>query len=149
MTSRPTAQRCRQARARLETEANVWLATASSEGIPHLVPLSLAWIDGQIVVATPVDTPTVDNVVANGRARASLDSADDVVIIDADVVVHPYDDVEAALTGRYVDRVGWDPKTNPGTWCLLVLTPRRGQAWNGPGEIAGRTIIRDGRWLDG
>lgn len=149
MTNRSTVERASAARSRLESESNIWLATASSDGIPHLVPLSLAWIDEQIVVATPSDTPTARNAESHGRVRAALDSADDVVIFDADAVVINFDDAETSLATRYVVRVGWDPRDNPGAWSLLVLTPRRAQAWNSPSEIAGRTIIRDGHWLDG
>ena len=67
MTDRSTGERAALARMRLESEANVWIASASAAGIPHLVPLSLAWIDEHIVVATPSDTPTARNAAANGR----------------------------------------------------------------------------------
>jgi len=145
--ARSTAERSSHARARLEADSNVWVATASSDGTPHLVPLSLAWIDDQIVVATAADTPTGRNVIESGKARAALDSADDVVIIDADARVVLFADAEPSMVERYVERVGWDPSNEPGQWALLVLTPTRGQAWIGPAEIAGRTFIRNGTWL--
>jgi hypothetical protein len=47
-----------------------------------------------------------------------------------------------------VDRVGWDPRREPGDWSLLVLDVRRAHAWNSPSEIEGRTIVHGGRWLD-
>lgn len=145
---RPSSERASQARKRLETEANVWIASASADGVPHLVPLSLAWIDDLIVVATPSDTPTARNIAANGHARAALDSADDVVLFDTDAQAFEFTDAEATLVDRYIERVGWDPRDNPGTWSLLVLMPRRGHAWNGPAEITGRTIVRDETWTD-
>jgi len=113
-----------------------------------MVPLSLAWLDDQIIVATPTNTLTVSNILSNGRARAALDSADDVVILDADVAVIDFDAAEPALIARYVERVGWDPRNIEGAWSLLLMTPRRGQAWNGPSEIHGRIIIRNGQWAD-
>ncbi len=149
MTNRSTSVRASEARARLESDANIWLATASSGGVPHLVPLSLAWIDDKIIVATPSDTPTAQNAMSSARARAALDSADDVVIFDADATVLDFDEANESLINRYVQRVGWDPRDNPGAWSILVLTPRRAQAWDGPNEITGRTIVRDGVWLDG
>jgi hypothetical protein len=30
---------------------DVWVATASASGVPHLVPLSLAWVDERVVIA--------------------------------------------------------------------------------------------------
>lgn len=144
---RSTAERASHTLARLETEANIWLATATSDGDPHLVPLSLAWFAGTIIVATPSNTRTARNAIANGQGRATLDSADDVAIFDVEIDAIDYDTADPSLTDAYTSRVGWDPGAEDGDWTLLILTITRGQAWNGPGEIAGRTIIRDGAWL--
>ncbi|MFK8023843.1 MAG: pyridoxamine 5'-phosphate oxidase family protein [Ilumatobacter sp.] len=148
MPNRTVAERTAHARTRLSSDHNVWISTASSAGIPHLVPLSLAWLDGTIVVATPSTTPTARNATTTGRARAALDSADDVVIFDADVETHEFNDAPAALIDGYIERVGWDHRDNPGQWSLLVLRPRTGHVWNGPAEIDGRTIIRQGHWVE-
>lgn len=145
---RTRAERAAQARSRLKSDANVWVATASVQGVPHLVPLSLAWIDDQIVVATSANTATVRNIAETGRARVSLDSADDVVIIDTDARSVSFADAEPSLVEGYVERVGWNPGNESGEWVLLLLTPTRGHAWIGPAEIDGRTFIRDGVWLD-
>ncbi len=59
-----------------------------------------------------------------------------------------FDDVDPAVVERYFQRVGWNPSDESGEWVLMMLTPTRGQAWNGPGEMTGRTFIRSGRWLD-
>lgn len=148
MPNRTVSERAAHARTRLSSDHNVWISTGSPDGTPHLVPLSLAWIDGTIVVATPSTTATARNAGANGRARAALDNADDVVIFDTDVEAHPFDQAPTSLVDGYVESVGWDPRDNPGTWSLLVLRPRTGHVWNGPAEIDGRTIIRNGTWLD-
>lgn len=147
MPKRTTTERADHTRRRLATEPNVWVATASVDGDPHLVPLSLAWIGDQIVVATPSATPTARNAAANGRGRATLDSADDVAIFDVTIDVVDYGTAAQTLIDGYVERVGWDPGDNDGEWSLLILTLQRGQAWIGPGEISGRTIIRNGSWL--
>lgn len=49
---------------------------------------------------------------------------------------------------RSVERVGWNASNQSGEWVLVVLTPTRGQAWNGSGEMAGRIFIRNGLWLE-
>lgn len=147
MTHRTTSERVATALARLETEANVWVASASAEGVPHLLPLSLAWDGNRILVATPTDSPTVRNITSTGRARASLDSAVQVVILDADAEAVDFDQLEPDKIKRFVDRVGWDPREEPGEWSLLVLTPRLVHAWNTEGEIQGRTIMRRGEWV--
>ena len=146
MANRTLSQRVDDALRRFQTEPNVWIATASLVGDPHLIPLSLAWVDEAMVVATPTDSPTVRNAVASGKARATLDSADDVVIVDARVRVEDLDSAERSVVESYVGRVGWDPRQNPGAWSLLTLTPTRVQAWNSVQEIQGRTIMRCGVW---
>jgi len=48
----------------------------------------------------------VRNAQLSGRARAALDSAADVVIFDTDLNVIDFDDAEATLVNRYIERVG-------------------------------------------
>jgi hypothetical protein len=148
VANRSRDERRADALRRLETDANVWVATAGPDGSPHLVPLSLVWDGTRVLVATPTATPTVRNAVASGRARLALDSADDVVLIEAAAEVVDFESADEALTKPYVERVGWDPRDEPGTWSLILLTPRVVRAWNGVFEIAERTIMRDGAWID-
>lgn len=144
---RSTEQRVADTLRRLNTDANVWVASAV-DGRPHLVPLSLAWDGERLLVATPADTPTARNLSASGQAKVTLDSADDVVLIEADATVASFDESDETTVGAYIDRVGWDPRNEPGTWVLIALTPSVTRAWNGVREINGRTIMRDGAWLD-
>ena len=144
---RETEQRSADTRGRLQTDANIWLATASSDGVPHLIPLSLAWDGTHVLLATPTDSPTVRNARASGQVKASLDSADDVVLIDGTVKVLDFGSVDASLVQSYVERVGWNPGDQDGDWSMLVVMPRTIRAWNGVGEIRGRTIMRNGLWL--
>ncbi len=146
---RDASERQAAARRRLETEPNVWIATASADGRPHLVPLSLAWDGRRVLVATPSDTPTARNAAATGSLKASLDDADDVVLIDAEVEVIDFALAEPDDVRRYVERVGWNPANEPETWSLLIATPRTIRAWNGVEETTGRTIMRDGVWSSG
>jgi hypothetical protein len=147
MGIRSSEERRQQAVHRLETDANVWIATADGDGTPHLVPLSLGWDGRRVLVATPTSSPTVRNATASGRARLALDSADDVVILDVGVEAVDFAAAERGLTEVFVSRVGWDPRDELGAWTLLVLTPRTVLAWRDVFEIAGRTIMRDGAWV--
>lgn len=125
----------------------MWIATASPTGVPHLVPLSLAWHGDKILVATPTDTPTARNVLATGRARASLDSTTDVVIIDAVAERVDYGEVDEATRATYVSLAGWNPENESGAWSMITLVPHLIHAWNSASEIEGRTIMRDGDWV--
>jgi hypothetical protein len=127
--------------------ADVWVASA--DGAPYLVPLSLAWIDGRVVVAAEVASRTVRNLVASGTARLGLGPTRDVVMIDAvlDRVVAG-DAADDGLAGRYADQAGWDPRSaTSGDYVYLVLRPERIQAWREADEIPGRTLMRAGSWI--
>ena len=147
MARRTSGERKSDALNRLNTDSNVWVATADGTGLPHLVPLSLGWDGSRILVATPTASPTVRNAISSGRAKATLDSADDVVLIDATVEVVDFDSAAGSAVDGYVGRVGWNPSDQSGDWSLLVLTPRTVRAWIGVAEIHGRTIMRNGEWL--
>ena len=125
---------------------DVWVATASATGAPHLVPVSLAWVDERVVIAVEATSVTARNVTASGRARLAVGPTRDVVMIDA--VLEETVDVAAddALGAAYVAQADWDPRRDTG-YVFLVLRPVRVQAWREANEIAGRTLMRDGNWL--
>lgn len=148
MNIRDTAQRQEDARRRLAEEDGIWLATASPDGEPHVVPLSLAWDEGRIVLATPSSTPTARNAASTGTARAHLDDVYDVVVVSGDVEVMALAEADPDVVQRYADRVGWDPRDEDDDWVLLVLTPQLVLCWNSIGEHTGRVIMRDGHWID-
>jgi hypothetical protein len=125
---------------------DVWVATASAEGVPHLVPVSLAWVDDRVLIAVEVSSVTARNLTASGRARLAVGPTRDVTMIDA--VLERAVDVSAddALGAAYAAQADWDPRRDTG-YVFLVLRPIRVQAWREANEIAGRTLMRDGTWL--
>ena len=125
---------------------DVWVATASAEGTPHLVPLSLAWVEERIVVAVEASSVSARNLTASGTARLAVGPTRDVVMLDA--VLETAVDVAAddALGTAYAAQADWDPRGAAG-YVFLVLRPVRVQAWREANEIAGRTLMRDGTWL--
>jgi len=97
----------------------VWVATASPDGVAHLVPFSPAW-DG------------VDVQFTLGRRSAR---------------VEPLADVDAGVLAALVERLGWNPADESGDWVLVSITPDRVLSWNSLGEGEGRVIMRSGTWL--
>jgi hypothetical protein len=125
---------------------DVWVASASAAGEPHLVPLSLAWVDDRAVIAVAAGSVTARNVTASGRARLAVGPTRDVVMIDAalDRTVPVGDD--EALGQAYAAQADWDPRRDQG-YVFLVLRPLRLQAWREAEEIEGRTLMRHGSWV--
>ena len=129
-------------------EADVWVASASADGTPYLVPLSLAWLDDRIVLALSSSSRTARNIVARGTARLGLGPTRDVVMIDA-VLEQSVPVADAgALADGYAAQSDWDPRDSGGDYVYLVLRPDRIQAWREADEIAGRLLMRAGAWLD-
>ena len=131
--------------------ADVWVASASLEGaqpVAHLIPLSLAWIDECVVVAAPIQQQTARNLAEHGKARLALGPTRDAVIIDAvlDRMVGVAD-APADFAERYAEQADWDPRTAGAAYAYLVLRPQRIQAWREENELAGRTLMRAGKWL--
>lgn len=150
MTPRPPDRRKADALAKLAAHnADVWVASASPDGVAHLVPLSFAWDGEHVVLAVEPDSRTALNVLAAGKARLALGHTRDVVMIDAVLArTSPVDaDDAAALAEAYARQCDWDPRAGRGPFVFLVLRLRRVQVWKEADEIAGRTVMRGGDWL--
>lgn len=145
--ARSSAQRARDARGRLAVDVDLWVATASSDGEPYLIPLSYLWHDGRIVLATSDRSATVRNLRRDSRVGLSLDGTRDVVLIDGDAELVPADAVTSVVADAYAAHAGWDPRDDPGN-AWIVVTPTRVRAWREVNELPGREVMRDGRWAD-
>jgi hypothetical protein len=142
---RSAAERYADTVARLERDADVWVATARGDQ-PHLIPLSVAWDGAHVIMATPAVSRTAQNAAASGTVRLALGTSRDVTVIDARAEVVPCASAPESIAGCYVTRTGWDPRHEDQSHVFLIATPRIMQAWNSVAEITGRTIMRDGRW---
>jgi hypothetical protein len=144
---RSTEQRRADAIEKLEHDPDVWVATADGRGVAHLVPLSLCWHGGEVIVATTAGSRTARNVSASAQARLALGTTRDVVIIDAVATVVARSEVAPATAAAFRDRTEWDPGADGGAWVYVRARPERVQVWRNEEEIDGRTVMRDGAWL--
>jgi hypothetical protein len=149
---RPTAQRVADARALLRANhADVWVASASAGGSAHLVPLSFAWDGTDVIIALKEGSPTARNIVAAARARLGFGTTHDVVMVDAALVAQVRaDDIADPRVERYAAQADWDPSRldDRDEYVYLLLRPERIQVWRESNELAGRTVMRDGTWVD-
>jgi hypothetical protein len=150
---RSTEQRKADTLAKLTAPAAaVWVATAAAQAgghaSSHLVPLSLAWVDERVVLATEADSVTARNITSERHARLGLGTTRDVVMIDAELEqVYRLDEVPADLSRRYAAQADWDPRKSGGRMQFLVLRPLRIQAWREVDEFPGRLLMRGGTWM--
>jgi len=144
---RSAAERKADVLARLAAPvADCWVATAS-ETDPYLVPLTLAWFEERIILATARRSPTARNIAASGRARVGLGPTRDVVLIEAALD----ETLPVASSGRvgeaYAAQSDWDPREAGDSYVFLALRPLAVQAWREVNELPGRTLMRDGVWV--
>ena len=87
MTPRSRAQRRRDTEHRLEHDVDLWVASASPDGTPYLVPLSFDWDGEALLLATPTTSPTGRNLAAARTVRLGVGETRDVTMIEGDVEV--------------------------------------------------------------
>lgn len=122
----------------------MWLAT-SSNGAPHLVPLSFLWDSGRLLFATSATSRTGRNLLENGRARAAVGDTRDLVIVAGSVRPADTDDIASAHV--FADRLGFTPWDVGESGMLFALMPREVQTWIERAD-ADRWVMRDGHWVD-
>jgi nitroimidazol reductase NimA-like FMN-containing flavoprotein (pyridoxamine 5'-phosphate oxidase superfamily) len=144
---RSLTQRRHDTERRLERDVDLWVATASADGQPYLVPLSFDWDGETLLVATPSGSPTGRNLAATGTVRLGLGHTRDVTMIDGAVEILELDALGRERADRFAERTGFDPRELTTAYRWFRITPRRIQAWREEDELSARELMRDGRWL--
>jgi hypothetical protein len=121
---RSTAQRKSDAIKKLESDQDIWVATADDRAVAHIVPLSLCWYGEEVILAVEARSRTARNASASGQARLALGSSRDVVMIDAVASVVPRSRADTAVVDAYRTRTGWDPGTEEDEWAYMLLRPQ-------------------------
>jgi len=144
---RERAQRRRDTEHRLTHDVDLWVASASADGVPYLVPLSFDWDGDALLLATPANSPTGRNLAASRTVRLGLGGTRDVSMIDGTVEVLEIDALPQDEGDRFAARTGFDPRELGASYRWFRIAPRRIQAWREVEELTDRELMRDGRWL--
>ncbi|MEU5899768.1 MULTISPECIES: pyridoxamine 5'-phosphate oxidase family protein [Streptomyces] len=145
---RSRAQRRDDTEHRLAHDIDVWVASASPEGTPYLVPLSFDWDGEALWVATPADSPTGRNLTATGAARLALGTSRDVTMIEGAVQTFEIDEPPSGQADRFAARTDFDPREQSAPYNWFRIVPHRIQAWRESNELRGRDLMRESVWLD-
>ena len=145
---RSTAQRKADVVTMLQKNGDLWLATASSSGKPHLIAASSWWDGNQLVIATTSRSRTARNLESTGIGRLALGAPDDVVLVDVQLAeIMPVASAKPELKSGFVAAAGWDPADEGDDWKFFRLRPLQIQAYRGYGELQGREVMRKSQWL--
>lgn len=129
--------------ARLESDADAWIATADAAGSAYLLPLSFLWDGAGLIISTPRSSVTARNLGRGERVRVGVGEVRDVIMIDG--IPEPVDDERAK--DAFAAKHGWDPRKESGDYAYFRIVPDRVQAWREVNELRGRALMRDGGWL--
>ncbi len=105
---RSRAQRRRDTEHRLTHGIDVWVASASADAAPYLVPLSFDWDGEALLMATPTDSPTGRNLAATRAVRLGLGHTRDVSMIEGEVEVLEIDALPHERGDRFVAHTGFE-----------------------------------------
>ena len=144
---RSRARRRRDTEYRLGTDIDVWVASASADGAPYLVPLSFDWDGEAMLMDTPTDSPTGRNLAATRTVRVGLGGTRDVSMIEGEVEVLDIGALSKGRGDRFVAHAGFDPRALTAPYSWFRITARRIQAWREVNELPDRELMRDGHWL--
>lgn len=145
---RTPEQRLKDTLHRLETDTDLWVATADPEtGAPYLVPLSFLWNGDTLLISTPATSRTARALCATGQARLALGLTRDVVMIDATATPLSAADLPTDIGDSFASKTGFDPRGLTTRYLYFHLKPHRVQAWREENELEGRTLMRSTNWL--
>jgi general stress protein 26 len=144
--ARSREQRKQDVLDRFEKDEDAWVATASADGVPTLVPLSFVWDDGTLLMATRRTNPTARNVTPTGQARISLGHTRDVVLVDATAELVEGAELSVESGDAFATKLNWDPRGRT-SWVYLRFTPNAVRAWREENELAERELMAEGTWL--
>jgi hypothetical protein len=144
--ARPLSVRKQDTLRRLSEDVDVWVATASTDGTPYLMPLSFLWDDKTLLLSTAGTNPTARNLRANPTLHLTLGHTRDVIHIEATAQVLQPGELSAAEGDAFAEKAGFDPRPLTG-YLFFRVTPIKIQAWREVNELKDRVLLRDGNWL--
>ena len=89
-------------------------------------------------------SPTARNLRVGGRARLTIGSTRDVVLIEGTAVVA--DGITGEVADAFATKTGFDPREQR-NYPYFRIRPQLIQAWREVNEIAERDLMVGGEWL--
>lgn len=144
--ARPLSVRKQDTLRRLEDDVDAWVATASADGTPYLMPLSFRWDGESLLLSTAAGNPTARNLQKNPTLHLTLGHTRDVVHITATTETVYSHDLTDAEGDAFAAKAGFDPRPLP-NYLFFRATPTKIQAWREVDELKDRVLMDSGAWL--
>ena len=117
---------------RLESEANIWVATIRPQGgglppRPHLVPTWFAWHEGRLYLCIQSRTVKAQNLLANPFVSLALEDGSKTAICEGQAAVIE-GEWPAAVCAIFQRKYNWAIPDGEYDW-LVAITPKKWLAW--------------------
>jgi pyridoxamine 5'-phosphate oxidase-like protein len=96
------------AQERLTHSHDYWLATTSADGVPHLMPVWAAWLDGMLWFSSSNGSRKARNLDSRPRCTVSTDNPREPVVVHGQVQRVTESSVLAAMLGAESAKYGTD-----------------------------------------
>jgi PPOX class probable F420-dependent enzyme len=110
---------------RLQSEANIWLATVRADGRPHLVPIWFVWHDAKVYLCTEVTSVKVRNLLVNPQVALSLEDGSQPIVIEGLARTIDRAEAEAEVVAAFQQKYDWNILTDDQYTQVIEIEPRR------------------------
>jgi len=93
---------------RLEKSHNYWVATARTDGRPHVMPVWGVWLDGRFYFSTARTSRKAGNLAANANCVVCTENATEAVIVEGEAAVVSDPEVLRPVWEAYNAKYSWD-----------------------------------------
>ena len=145
--ARPLSVRKQDTLRRLEEDVDVWVATASPDGTPYLMPLSFLWDGRTLLLSTAATNPTARNLTKNPTLHLTLGHTRDVIHITATAERLQAGDLSGDEADAFAAKAGFDPRQAGTPYPYFRVIPTKIQAWREVDELNNRVLMEAGTWL--
>jgi nitroimidazol reductase NimA-like FMN-containing flavoprotein (pyridoxamine 5'-phosphate oxidase superfamily) len=116
---------------RIAAAQNYWLVTVTPEARPHAIPIWGVWVDDHFYFGSGPSTRHMRNLKHNTAAVVHLESGDDAVIVEGDVVLISDPDTIRRSAEAGKDKYGMAHDSTGSTEPVFAVRPRTVFAWIG------------------
>jgi len=141
---RSSHQRKTDSLARLRDDKDMWISTASSSGVPSLVPLSFWWNEPALFFATKSTNPTSENVNETGTACVIVGHTRDVTSMTGAATLLTTEEAVELCAQPYVEKCGWNPLEDGYVFHRFI--PDHIEVWRELNEHSDRLLMENGGW---
>ena len=115
---------------RLHEAHKYWVCSVRADSRPHCVPVWGAWVEGTLYFGTDRKSVKARNFARENRIVLHLDSGDEAVIIEGNVVEAKVSQPLLKRIGeRYIEKYVLDPELEDSGDLLLCVIPQKVMAW--------------------